>query len=113
MRAIELTTVPSAARRSTTLGQLAALEIRRYARHPLFIIAILLTVQTSLGTPIAGTSSYYNVIVPTIVGSRHTWDWARAPPFTCLTSANIQCLLSNPCTRSARNLHVTNSITCR
>ncbi|MFJ5901493.1 hypothetical protein ACIQFZ_40435 [Streptomyces sp. NPDC093064] len=62
MSAIGMTTSVPAVRRDTVLWRLAATETGRYARHPLFIVGVLLTL---LGLqPDPKTSSFYNVIVP-------------------------------------------------
>lgn len=54
-------TAPGTAR---TLRQLATLETRRFARHPLFLIGVLLTVAASLGGAEPTTSTFLLVIVP-------------------------------------------------
>src|SRR5215210_2721795 len=54
-------TAPGSAR---SLRQLAALETRRYARHPLFLVGVALTVAASLGGAEPTTSTFLLVIAP-------------------------------------------------
>lgn len=55
-----LTRAPAAA----SLRQLAVLETRRYARHPLFLLGVALTALTPVGGPEPSTSVYLFVIGP-------------------------------------------------
>lgn len=64
MSTIELTSTPTAVRHGDALWRLAVLETRRYARHPLFLVGVLLTIVTCIGKPDVRTSSFYNAIVP-------------------------------------------------
>jgi hypothetical protein len=64
MSSIAITRPATPPSQRTTLAQLAVLEMRRYARHPLFIIGTLITVASSISRPDQRTSSYFYVIVP-------------------------------------------------
>ncbi|MEV8517354.1 hypothetical protein [Dactylosporangium sp. NPDC051484] len=59
-----MTTTATTARTGSALGQLTAMELRRYATHPLFIIGVLLTVATTVGRPDQPSSGFFNAIVP-------------------------------------------------
>jgi hypothetical protein len=65
MSTVALDPAPAAAPGTAgSLRQLAALETRRYARHPLFLIGGVLTVAASLGGAEPTTSTFLLVIVP-------------------------------------------------
>jgi hypothetical protein len=59
---IALTTGISTGRRASVLRRLAALETRRYARHPLFILGVLLSLVGLGADPL--TTSFLNPIAP-------------------------------------------------
>jgi hypothetical protein len=58
------TTAPAVEQHGSVLWQLTSLEIRRYARQPLFIIGVLGTLLLSLGKPDPHYSAYGGVIFP-------------------------------------------------
>ena len=60
--AIARPAVPASHR--ATLTQLAVLEMRRYARHPLFLVGTLITVASCVSRPDHRTGSYFDAIVP-------------------------------------------------
>ncbi len=64
MSAIELTVPPVRGRRGTPFWRLVGLETRRYARHPLFLIGVALTVVTCISPPDPLTSIFFNDIAP-------------------------------------------------
>jgi hypothetical protein len=64
MTTMELTATPSRVARAETLRQLAAVEVRRYARHPLFLLGVLVTVVCSFAKPDSKSSVYLDGIVP-------------------------------------------------
>lgn len=64
MSTVALEPGPATAPPARTLRQLAALETRRYAQHPLFLIGVLITVAASIGGPEPTTSTFLLVIVP-------------------------------------------------
>ena len=70
---------PASAR--ATVRSLARLEVRRYARHPLFIAGVLLTTATSAMGPDRDTSSLFHAIVPAaaigLLGIVVMWNLAR------------------------------------
>ncbi len=53
---------PAAA--GSALRRLTGLELRRYARHPLFLIGVVLTTVNAVGPPDHHTSTFFNPIVP-------------------------------------------------
>jgi hypothetical protein len=72
---------PSSAARATTVRALAALEARRYATHPLFLIGIVATVALNVSGPEADTSTLYQALAPAaaigLAGIVIMWNMAR------------------------------------
>ncbi len=65
MTAISLTDAPPAASPRSVLWPLAAVETRRYARQPLFLIGAVVTLGATAISPVdKETSTYFNAIVP-------------------------------------------------
>ena len=63
MSAVTAARAPARPRGRTALVELAVLEMRRYARHPLFLIGVALTALASITGPDARTSSFFHNIV--------------------------------------------------
>ena len=57
-------TVSAPTNSATSLRRLAALETRRYARHPLFVLGVLITIVSCLARPDRQSAAYSDTIVP-------------------------------------------------
>ncbi len=64
MTALELTLPPVQGSRGTPFWRLVGLETRRYARNPLFLLGVALTVVTCFGPTDPQSSIFFNDIVP-------------------------------------------------
>lgn len=71
----------------STLGTLAVIEARRYARHPLFLVGTLIVAAVSATGPDRDTSSLFHAVVPAaatgLVGIVVMWMLTRRSDAVC------------------------------